>query len=146
MDPVAALVDCVTPRVSPCSARVVRALVTARGTTGEAHAFARSVGLRNRDQLRRVLAADGLPCLEDLAGWIRVLGWLVDAETSGVALSRGALCSGKDPTSSYRTVRRLTGRPWSEVRHLGSAWLLVEFASALRPPEPGGRLSQSSSA
>jgi hypothetical protein len=146
VDTVAALVNCAMPRVSLCSTRVVRALIASRGVTGHAHAFARSVGLRNRDQLRRVLAADGLPCLEDLAGWIRVLGWLIDAETSGVALSRGALWAGKDPTSCYRTVKRLTGASWGEVRLRGSTWLLLQLTGAIRRSERRSRLRQSSSA
>ena len=132
MDNLQLLVTCVLPRVSTQCARTMDALIAARGVTGEANAFARSVGLRNRDQLRRVLASDGLPCLEDLAGWIRVLGWLVDLETSGLSLSRGALCLGQDPKSRYRTVARLTGRPWSEVRLLGTEWLLVQFAAAVQ--------------
>jgi len=140
MPNLAALVDGIIPRVSPCSARAVRALVAAQGEIGESHAFARSVGLRNRDQLRRVLDADGLPCLEDLAGWIRVLGWLVDLETTGVSLSRGALCSGQDPKTRYRTVKRLTGRAWGEVRLLGTDCLLLQFAEVIREPvrEPSG--------
>jgi hypothetical protein len=105
-----------------------------QGDIGGSNAFARSVGFRNRDQLRRILASDGLPCLEDLAGWIRVLGWLVEMETSGVSLSRGALCSGQDPKSRYRTVKRLTGRTWGEVRLLGTDCLLLEFAAVIRPP------------
>jgi hypothetical protein len=134
MHTVTALVTCVMPRVSACSARVIEALIVAGGTTGAAHAFARSVGLRNRDQLRRALAADGLPCLEDLAGWIRVFGWILEAEGSGISLSRGALTLGEDPKSRYRTVKRLTGRAWGEVRLLGSDWLLLQFADVVGRP------------
>lgn len=112
---------------------MVRALVALRGSSGDANSFAHSMGFRNRDQLRRMLAADGLPCLEDLAAWIRMLGWVIEAETSGVALSRGALLSGKDPCSCYRTVKRLTGRLWGEVRMLGSAWVLLQFMAAIHP-------------
>jgi hypothetical protein len=130
VQPLAKMVECVIPRVSPASVRVVESLVGTRGFVGRAHLFARTMGFRNRDQLRRVLAADGLPCLEDLASWIRLLGWVVDAETLGVALSRGALHSGKDPRSWYRTVQRLTGRPWGEVRALGSGWVLLQMSEA----------------
>jgi hypothetical protein len=134
VQPLATMVECVIPRVSPASARVVKALVATRGVVGRAPVFARSTGFRNRDQLRRVLAADGLPCLEDVASWIRMLGWVVDAETQGIALSRGALHSGKDPRSWYGTVRRLTGRPWGEVRALGSAWVLLQMYEAWNGP------------
>ena len=132
MPSLAALVNSAIPPVSACSARVIAALVQSRGFTGETNGFARSLTFRNRDQLRRVLAADGLPCLEDLAGWVRVFGWLLDAEESGLALSKGALEAGKDPGSCYRTVRRLTGKSWGELRRLGSGWLLLEFDRALR--------------
>jgi hypothetical protein len=132
MPSLASLVNSAIPPVSACSARVIEALVRSRGFTGEANGFARSLAFRNRDQLRRVLAADRLPCLEDLAGWIRVCGWLLDAEDSGLALSKGALEAGKDPGSCYRTVRRLTGKSWGEIRRLGSGWLLLEFDRALR--------------
>lgn len=135
MDPLATMVECVISRVSP-SGRVVQSLVGTRGTVGRANRFARSLGFRDRHQLGRVLKADGLNlCLEDLAAWIRLLGWVVDAETSGLALSRGALHAGKDPGSSYRTVKRLTGRTWGEVRALGSAWVLVQFCIALEHPK-----------
>jgi hypothetical protein len=100
--------------------------------------FAESLGLRNRHQLHRVLMADGLPCLEDLAGWIRLLGWVVDAETAGIALSRGALRAGKNTSSWYSTVQRLTGRTWGEVRDLGSAWVLLQFAAAVVHPNATG--------
>lgn len=114
------LVECVIPRGSLASARIVHALIQTRGSVGPADLFAHSVGLRNRDQLRRVLAADSLPCLEDLAEWIRLLGWVLDAESSGLALSRGALSAGENPCSRYRTVKRLTGKNWGDVRLLGS--------------------------
>jgi hypothetical protein len=135
VDSLGTLVECAIPRVSPCSARVVRALIERRGTLCDANQFARSVGLRNRDQLRRVLRSDGLPCFEDLAGWIRVLGWVIEAETAGLALSRRALQEGRDPCSCFRTVKRLTGRVWSEVRVLGSTWVLLRFLDEIRLPK-----------
>lgn len=133
MELLSAMVECVVPRVSPSAERVVRALVAIRGSSGDANSFARSNGFRNRDHLRRTLSTDGLPCLEDLAGWIRLLGWVIDAETSGLALSREALRAGKNPCSYYRTVKRLTGRAWGEVRVLGSGWLLLQFSAAIGP-------------
>lgn len=136
MDPLGTMVECVMNRLSPTSTRAVRALVAARGSLGRADTFARSMGLRNRDQLRRVLDADGLPCLEDLAAWIRVLGWVVDAETQGVTLSCHALRSGKDPGSCYRTAKRLTGKTWGEIRMLGADWVLIQFARVVAPPDP----------
>lgn len=129
MDSLATMVECVLPRVSPTSARVVKALISSRGFVGRADAFAWAMGLRNRDQLRRILAADGLPCLEDLAGWIRILGWATEAEAGTLKLGRSALNARKDPRSYYRTVKRLTGRRWGEILVLGSTWVLLQFAA-----------------
>jgi hypothetical protein len=131
MDLLNTMVECVIPRVSASSGRVVRALVTSRGTFGDAQVFARLAGFRNRDQLRRTLEADGLPSLENLAGWIRVIGWVVDAEDHGLALSRSALRDGKYPVSCYRTVERLTRTTWREVRLRGSVWVLLQFQAEI---------------
>ena len=131
VDSLATLVESILPRVSAISSRAVRALIAARGSVPNANRFAEALGLRNRDQLRRILIADGLPCLQDLAGWVRLLGWALDAEKLGVGLSRSALEDGKDPRSGYRTVRRLTGKSWTEVRALGSDAVLMMFLSAL---------------
>jgi hypothetical protein len=128
------MVECVLPAMSPVSGRAVRALISLRGQVASAEGFACSIGLRNRDQLRRSLAADGLPCLEDLAGWIRVLGWVIDAEQGRVSLSASALRAGKDPRSWYRTVQRLTGKTWGHIRVRGSAWVLAEMMTAIVRP------------
>lgn len=135
VEPLATMVQCIVPSLSPVSARALNALIESRGIFLAANGFARSLGLRNRDQLRRILASDHLPCLEDLAGWIRVLGWTLEAERSGVALSASVLNEGKEPGSCYRTVKRLTGRSWGEVRACGSHWVLIQFAASLETPK-----------
>jgi hypothetical protein len=125
------MIESAVPRVSSTSRRAVRALVESRGSIPSANLFARALGLRNRDQLRRILVADGLLSLQDLAGWVRLLGWTLDAEKHGIGLSRSALEAGKDPRSGYRTVKRLTGKSWTEVRALGSDAVLLMFAQAM---------------
>jgi hypothetical protein len=62
---------------------------------------------------------------------VRLLGWTLDAEKLGVGLSRSALEVGKDPRSSYRTVKRLTGKSWAEVRALGSDAVLLMFLTEI---------------
>jgi hypothetical protein len=131
VDSLATLVDSILPRVSSASCHAVKALIAARGSVPNANLFAKALGLRNRDQLRRTLLADGLPCLQDLAGWVRLLGWALDAEKLGIGLSRSALEAGKDPRSGYRTVKRLTGKSWAEVRALGSDGVLLMFIRAM---------------
>ena len=128
-----ALVAGAIPRVSATTRRVVEALVSRHGRVEAANTFAQAVGLRNRYQLRRVLAADGLPCLEDLAGWFRILEWVADAEDCGMALSRRAVQAGQDPATWYRTVKRLTGRTWREVRALGHHWVVGRIAALALP-------------
>ena len=142
MDTLAALIEAILPRVSATSCRAVRALIESRGSVPNANLFARALGLRNRDQLRRILVADGLPCLQDLAGWVRLLGWALDAEKLGIGLSRSALEAGKDPRSGYRTVKRLTGKVWAEVRALGSDGVLLMFVTAMEACQQRGQTAK----
>jgi hypothetical protein len=73
-----------------------------------------------------------MPALVDLAGWVKTLLWTVEWEIHHRALSNGALRDAADPAVRYRTVERVTGRPWSEVRYLGTAWLVMQLDSAIR--------------
>jgi hypothetical protein len=77
---------------------------------------------------------EGLPRLERLAGWIRVLGWVLAAELSDQALSQRELSNGRDPAIAYRTVKRVTGLPWGTVRRLGAAWVLLQLRDTCRTP------------
>jgi len=77
---------------------------------------------------------EGLPRLERLAGWIRVLGWVLAAELSDQSLSERELRTGRDPAVAYRTVKRVTGLPWGTVRRLGGAWVLLQLRDTCRTP------------
>src|SRR2546429_2309507 len=79
------------------------------------------MGLRTRHQVARVLRRAGLPPLEELVGWTRVLHWLHEAERTGNSLLQLARESRLEPATCYRLVRRLTGQPWSRVRRGGVA-------------------------
>ena len=85
------------------------------------------LGLRTRHQVARVLRRAGLPPLEELAGWTRVLHWLNEAERTGNSLLQLARESRLEPATCYRLVRRLTGQPWSRVRRGGVAGALTRF-------------------
>jgi hypothetical protein len=115
------------PWVSSDGRRVLMALADQQGYPGPADTFAAAVGLRNRYRLGRVLQSDGLPCLEQLAGWIRVLTWVASWENSRMPLSRLALHSVKDPAPMFRLVERLTGHPWTQVRSLGFDWVFLRL-------------------
>lgn len=115
--------------LSPDAHRIVDAIIARGGSARGSEFLAASLNCRNRHELRRRLVREGLPTLEVLAAWIRLLLWLSHWEHGNVALSRGALDCGSDYGPRFRTVKRLTGRFWSEVRHLGSAWALLELVA-----------------
>ncbi|MES2305491.1 MAG: hypothetical protein V4558_08285 [Gemmatimonadota bacterium] len=85
-----------------------------------ADGFARKLGLRNRHHLNRLLREAGLPPFRTLATAVRLTSLLADA-----GAIRGSLCSasqraGFDPAWVYRSLKRLTGRGWKELRGLSS--------------------------
>jgi hypothetical protein len=122
--------------LSPQGHAVIRQLVTTQGYAGSAHNLAIAVGLRNRFQLSRLLEREGLPSLENLAGWIRVMIWVMAWETSSTSLSQSALDAIRDPAACYRTVERITGLGWNQVRTLGSTWVLLALVECCRQDLP----------
>lgn len=111
---------------------VLAALADCSGAFGSAPFFAARLGLRDRHQLARVLAWERLPPLQELEAWIRMLGWMLEWEQHGTALCQLALRAGADPAAYYRTVRRLTGLHWSELRLRGMAWVLWRLRERCR--------------
>ena len=132
--PVAALLETALSGLSRTSRAAVSALACYNGDPGSAADLAALVGVRSRYQLARALRRDGLPPLEQLAAWVRVLYWLLEAEASGVSLRRLARRAGLDPAAAYRLVRRVTGRCWSEVRRLGLPRTLQYLRARRRTP------------
>ena len=111
--------------LSPQGHAVIQRLISTHGYAEPAHEIAVAIGLKNRFQLSRLLEREGLPSLEILAGWIRVTIWVLEWETSRTSLSRSALKAIRDPAAGYRTVERVTGMGWNQVRVLGSSWVLL---------------------
>jgi hypothetical protein len=111
----------------------VEALLLTGGDLGTAEELAPLVGARNRFGLARFLKREGLPALHDLAGWMRVLGWLEMAERSGCSLCQLAFRAKKDPAICYRTVKRITGQSWTMLRRRGSRRLVAEFLAHCGP-------------
>lgn len=109
-------------------------LAAKRGYPGPAAAFAASVGLRSRFQLVRILERNGLPSLEKLAGWIRLYIAVLEWERERMPLSRSALRSLRDPSPMSRSIRKLTGCTWSQVRDLGSDWVFMKLLESCRRP------------
>src|SRR5438552_17727194 len=123
-----------TPWLLPDARAIVRCLVTSRGVFRSASRFSRSIGARNRHELAHILRKAGLPPLERLGGWIRIMFWVVEYEVNGTTICNSSLTQGSYPASRYRLVSRLTGHQWTKVRKLGLVWLLEQFLKACRPP------------
>jgi len=139
-DTVRRLLLAALPLRSPESARLVETLARSGGLIDDAQRFATDVGMRSRYQVARVLRREGLPQLEALAAWVRILRWLILWESGSASLSRMALDAGLETSVCCRTIRRLTGATWTEARERGPEWallLLVErcrsLAAAIKP-------------
>jgi hypothetical protein len=128
------LLHAALPWLSPRAQALIDLMVMQRGHLGSAVRLALAVELKTRWQLARLLSREGLPCLEELAAWIRILVWVVESETTGMALSRYALNAERDPSPCYRTIGRLTGLSWKRVRNLGSDYVLLALIERCRRP------------
>jgi hypothetical protein len=135
------LLGAALPAVSPTSAVVLKTIAERNGRVGELEFLVRRAGLRSRHQLARKLRHDGLPGVEELCGWVSVLGWLLDSELTGMSLFKLSHRIHIDPATCYRVVRRVTGRSWSELKVLGPEWLILKFRDrcATIRSERGGR-------
>ena len=105
--------------------QIVAAVATGGGVIANAERFAVGLGYDSRHQLARVLGRAGLPPLEVIAAWSRVLDWVVRWESHGHALARMAQEAERDAAIYYRLITRLTSRRWKEVAALGSGWVVM---------------------
>lgn len=89
-----------------------------------ADGFAHRAGFRNRHHLNRVLREAGLPTFRNIATLVR-LSLIVRA----AADQRDSICAvcqrnGLDPAWVYRSLKRLTGRGWKELRSASALEIL----------------------
>ena len=143
--PLTNLLQTALPGLSRVGRAVVSTLACRNGATASAHELAVSVGLRDRHQLARRLRRDGLPPLERLTGWTRVLHWILEATSDDTSLRQLARGEHLDPAVAYRLVRRVTGQRWSEARRAGLRVALLQLRNqcavpivraGLRPQKP----------
>src|SRR5207302_10760009 len=99
--PLTSLVQSALPGLSPDSRAVVRVLGCCNGQLTPT-SVAQWLGLRTRYQVARLLRRGGLPPLEDLAAWTRVLGLLRQAESTGGSLLQPVRRGGRGPSRAYR--------------------------------------------
>ena len=97
----------------------MQALALNGGATNCATTVARSIGSSSRFAFARTMRREGLPALHELAAWVRVLKWVAQAEHGSRSLFDIATRSGRSPAECYRTVKRLTGLTWVELRPRG---------------------------
>jgi YVTN family beta-propeller protein len=121
------LLQAALPELSSASRAVLSTLGCLNGNAPSARDMAAWVGLRDRYQLARALRRDGLPPLEHLAGWTRVVYWLLEAESSGASLRQLAQREHMDPAVAYRLVHRVTGLPWSQAQRAGLTVALLQL-------------------
>ena len=125
--PVVRTVYASRPDLSLRSRAVVEAVFLSGGSIGTAQQVAPHLGLHNRFELARFLKREGLPPLHDLAAWASVLAWMDRSEHTGCSLCRLAFGARRDPAVCYRTVKRITGLPWRDLRRKGLAWVVDRF-------------------
>lgn len=128
----------VLPTLSQRTRVILDALLTGDGSMGSVRAAAERMGLRNRFALARLLRADGLPPPRELADWVRMLLWVTDYERRPVSLFRLAIRYHRSPAVCYRTVKRLTGLRWTDVRARGVSWVLRTFLHRCTELNGGG--------
>jgi len=131
------LLEGALPWLSPDGRAVVNLLVCSNGRVGSAQTLCQRIGLRSRFQLNRLLRREGLPAYEELAGWVCVLHWMLQADAG---VGRGSLLplareAPMEPATSYRLVRRVTNHSWKDLRRAGTAEVLRWFQQRVRPTQ-----------
>lgn len=134
MCPVETLLQQVLPHVSPEGRALLAVLARDGGRLAAAAARATQVGFANRHQLARCLTRDGLPPVQELAGWVSVIAWIFAWESRGTSLFRSAIESHREPATCYRTVKRITGVSWRVARQRGLPWILLKFRDRCAGP------------
>ena len=124
----------------PVEARVLLlATIESEAFRSPAGPAGRLLGLARRQSLYTALRSAGLPPWGTLRGWLLLLERALDWESLRYSLGARALKEGHNPSGYYRMVERLTGRRWTEVKLLGSDWVLAQLAGVLgvRAPSAG---------
>jgi hypothetical protein len=129
MESVATQLHVALPHLSACGHTIIAALSASAGRIPSADVFAVHCGLHNRHELARLLRRDGLPQIEELAGWVTVLTLLWQREISGWSLYKWAMEMSQPPPTCYRTVKRVTGTTWRHVTAAGFRGLLERFVA-----------------
>ena len=118
--------------ISPSSRRVI--VLLGAYCKLSADLLARTIGMRNRYQLARVLALDGLPPLQELRTWVRLISWMLEWDRARISLYQSATRQDLEPATCYRAIKKATGVTWKEVRAGGVAGALLKLREKCRAP------------
>ncbi len=134
MDTLCTILTALVPARSPETCQLVRVLAEHGGEFEAADMAARLSGFRNRQHMGRVLHAEGLPQLTELAGWLRVLRWVLEAgpQAHGPPMVRGeAAWCGMGHAQA-------TGPLWRPSRGGGGGVSGPRRIATVRPQEESG--------
>jgi hypothetical protein len=120
------------PRLSDRGRDIIGLLADSGGCIDCPDALAMRIHLHSRHQLARVLRREGLPQIEELGAWIKVLRLLLDWEQTHRSLYTMALGASLYPPTCYRLVKRVTGKTWRQACDDGFGVMLVRFVSRCR--------------
>jgi hypothetical protein len=115
------------PHLTARGQQVLAAVANQAGRIGGANCLTRQLGLPSRHCLARLLRREGLPAIEELCGWMSVLNLLQDYEHTHQSLYQLAIRTTRHPPTCYRTVKRITGKTWTQVRMEGFHFALISF-------------------
>ena len=117
------------PRLSPRGREIIDLLADSGGCIDCPDSLATTIHLRSRHQLARVLRREGLPQIEELCAWMKVLCLLLDWEHTHRSLYTMALDASLHPPTCYRLVKRITSKTWRQACEDGFGIMLVRFVN-----------------
>jgi hypothetical protein len=129
MEPLREQLYSAIPRLSNTGREIIALLADSGGRIECPDSFATGVRLRSRHQLARVLRREGLPQIEELCAWVKVLRLLLEWEHTHRSLYAMAIDASFYPPTCYRLIKRVTGKTWRQACEDGFGIMLVRFVN-----------------
>ena len=126
------------PHLAAAGHEILALLAGSGGCIVSADSFAAGLGFRSRHQLARALRREGLPQIEELCAWIKVLHLLLEWEHTHRSLFTLALEAALHPPTCYRLVKRVSGKTWRQACADGYAIMLLSFVNRCLGLRHGG--------
>lgn len=139
MGPLATQLLAAMPRLSTTGRDIIGLLADSGGRIDSADSFATQFCLRSRHQLARTLRREGLPQIEELHAWIKVLHLLLEWEITHRSLLTLAHNEALYAPNCYRLIKRVTGKTWRAACAEGFSIMLVTFVSRYQGVRHGGK-------